>query len=157
MEIIENTPERLSFRDEQSDKRIGLMFISIFLAVVGFIFAREGGYGIAAIFLLPAIVCFLLSRRPQPVTTTVFDRATNQVQQITEHRGERSEKTLSLDDIAKADISRRGDIEAGDGGFDQPVLVLHDGTVWPLREYHSAGTQSQAAVDAIEAFLKRAP
>lgn len=154
MRISEKTETRLTFVDDQRDKKIAIGLAAAGLLFLGVQFAAGGDWIVALVLILAigGMGAYLRWSRMQSVLT--FDKSANRVDLVVTDRHGRQTWDWALSDVKTAELSeivRPGDMR--DNGLKQPVLILTDGTRVPLRPYHSAGGASFGAVAAIQHFL----
>ena len=156
MEIIEHSQSRLSLKDTEKDKQVGLVAAAIFIGIVSGIFAFEGGWSIAGFGLLIS-VALIIASRVLPVTATVtIDRSANLVKRSTSGKDTSKDFECALSDVKHAAVSH-AHVDADEAGIESlqcPQIILKNGEHYLLREYHSAGTQSRDVVALINEFLR---
>jgi hypothetical protein len=148
------TSDRLVLVDTQMDKKLGIGLVCLGLLGAAAYLVRSGDALLTLVPLSAMAGALLYLRMTLLSTEIVFDRPGDCVRLTVSGRKEAQQWTWPLSQVRTAAI---GSIVRGSGGDadtrDRPVLILQDGTEVPLRPYHSAGSQSWQAVEAIRKFL----
>ncbi|MEM7705026.1 MAG: hypothetical protein AAF358_05705 [Pseudomonadota bacterium] len=159
MQIIEESATRLVLEDTHRDKRVALVIASVIAMVVAVYLAIELDFTVASLPFVLGLVALVALWRMDYKATLEFDRSRGKFTHTVTDRGKASESTLELNDIAKAEVSESDpDNSSGDTPSPnyRPDLILADGTRYALRDFHSAGTQSEEVVDRVNRFLESA-
>lgn len=158
MKISEAADDRLVLVDRQLDKTIAIALASVVLLYFAYEFSVTGDWAIAAVPTLLAAAGWLYLRHTRMHAVFTFDRPADKVTLVVRSRRGREVWDWTLSDIKTAAVSTvRGSAhdlsDTAGSTLDQPVFVLRDGSRVPMRPYHSAGSQSWEAVEAIRKFL----
>ena len=160
MKVAERDENRLVLKDSQLDKKLGIGIASAILLFMAYQFASGGTRDDFLIALVPlALVAGMAFYLWKTLLTSVFtfDKTTDSVTLVVTSRKGRETWDWKLSDIASTEVSEVRSTPDSQSAVQntnkQPVFVLKDGTKVPMRPYHSAGSQSWEAIEAIRKFM----
>lgn len=155
MKVSEVTDERLVLVDKQLDKKLAIAIASVMLLYLAYEFSVTGDWLVAAIplaiiFALWAYVWFKFAD-----SKFTFDKTADKVTLSVRTRHGTEEWNWKLSDIKTTTVStvRDNPTNRVKNPTKLPVFVMNDGTRVPMRPYHSAGSQSWKAIEAIRKFI----
>jgi len=155
MKVSEVTEDRLVLVDGQLDKKLAIAAISAILLFLAYEFSVTGDWLVAAIPVLIAVILWLYVWFTLAHSEFTFDKTTDRVRLVVRSRGGTREWDWKLSDIKTTTVSTVSDsaTDTVKSTTKLPVFVMKDGTRVPMRPYHSAGSQSWKAIEAIRKFL----
>ncbi len=158
MKVSEATNDRLVLVDKQLDKKLAIAAASAMLLYLAYEFSVTGDWIVAAIpvSIVVAMSIYLWFSLVNSVFT--FDKPKDKVTLVVRSRHGTREWQWKLSDIESTTVSTIRDVASDPSDTvrnptKQPVFVMKDGTIVPMRPYHSAGSQSWKAIEAIRKFL----
>ena len=114
---------------------------------------------IASIPGVAALACYLVMRRENSVNVLKLNKSENRISFSMSDGRETAEFSRPYTQPVEAQTSRKRSSSSGttDSYIYYPILVFSGNERFPLRKYHSAGSQSRDMVDAINTFMQSEP
>lgn len=155
MKVSEVTDDKLVLVDKQLDKKLAIAAMSAILLFLAYEFSVTGDWLVASIPVMIVIALWLYVWFTVVNSEFTFDKSKDKVRLVVRSRHGTQEWDWKLSEIKTTTVSTVRD-SADDtikSTTKLPVFVMKDGTRVPMRPYHSAGSQSWKAIEAIRKFL----
>ncbi|MCR9135401.1 MAG: hypothetical protein NXI27_05365 [Alphaproteobacteria bacterium] len=155
MKVSEVTDDKLVLVDKQLDKKLAIAALSVILLFVAYEFSVTGDWLIAAIPVMIVIASWIYVWFTLVNSQFTFDKTNDKVTLVVRSRHGTQEWDWKLSDIKTTTVSTVSDASTDTvkSPTKLPVFVMNDGTRVPMRPYHSAGSQSWKAIEAIRKFI----
>ena len=159
MKVVENTDNRLVIEDNHADKKLALTIGVVIFLLIALYLLYELDWMIALAPGIAALVCYVMLKRENSVNILTLNKSENRISFSMNDGRETTEFSRPYTELVEAQTTRKRSSSSGttDSYIYCPILVFVGNEEFPLRKYHSAGSQSRDMADAINAFMQSEP